>query len=127
MSQGKAFTPEQREMIIESIKPFLEMGFSRNKACEMVGLDPTTLSKWVQADEALSMKLTGWENTISALALHNMRDVIAKEGELEDTKKENTRWWLERKLKEFNPKQDITTDGEKLDFGVVILPSKDAE
>jgi transposase-like protein len=51
MAQGKPFTPEERKIIIESLRPYLEMGFSRNKACKFIGLDPTTLSKWVQDDE----------------------------------------------------------------------------
>lgn len=128
MSQGKAFTTEQRETIIQSIKPYLEMGFSRNKACEFLGLAPATLSNWVSDDEALGMRLTSWENVITTVALNNIADAIRKEAELpDDLKKENSWKWGERKLKELNPKQDITSDGEKLEYGVVILPSKEQD
>lgn len=115
MAQGKAYTPEQRETIIKSLQSYLELGFSRNNACKMVGLAPQTLSNWVSEDEALGMRLEGWENAINKLALQNMRDVIMKEGENNDDKKENTRWWLERKVKEFNPKlaQDIKVETPK--------------
>lgn len=99
MAQGKAYTPEQRESIIESLKSYLELGFSRNKACSLIGLDPTTLSKWQSDDEALSMKLEGWENAINKLAMSNIVDAIQKESEIGDTKKDTTKWWLERKMK----------------------------
>ena len=100
MAQGKAFTPEQRENIIQSLQPYLEMGFSRNKACELIGFKPTTLSNWVQADESLGMKLTGWESTVDTMVMANLRDAIKREGELQDDiKKENSWKWAERKMK----------------------------
>jgi hypothetical protein len=114
MSQGKEFTKEQREMIVESLRPYLEMGFSRNKACNFVGLDPTTLSVWARNDEALSMKLTGWENVITSLAISNIKQAVEKESEMEDNIKVTSKWWLERKVKDFSPKQDITSDGESI-------------
>lgn len=109
MAQGKEFTPEQKDMIIESLRPYLELGFSRNKSCGLIGLHPTTLSKWVQADEALSMKIEGWENAINKVAMQNIIDAINKEGEMEDTRKETTKWWLERKMKEeFSTRQELS-------------------
>lgn len=116
MSQGKPFTDEQRNSIIESLKPFLEMGLSRNKACEAIGLDPTTLSKWVQGDEALSMKLKGWENTMNILALTNVHSALEKEAEMEDARKETSKWYLERRMKrEFSTRVENTgEDGAPL-------------
>jgi hypothetical protein len=126
MSQGKAFTPEQRESIIQSLKTYLEMGFSRNKACNLIGLPPTTLSNWTREDESLSIKLQGWENTLNALAISNIASALQKESEVEDNKKETSKWWLERKLKDdgFTTKTetDVTSQGQQL--GVVILPVK---
>ena len=124
MAQGKAYTPEQRESILESIRPYLEMGFSRSKACKLIGLDESTLSKWVNKDEALSMKLEGWENTINALAMSNMYSVIQKEAELDDDlRKENTKWWLERKMKaDFSTRQESTgADGKDLPTPILTL------
>lgn len=122
MAQGKAFTTEQRTSIIESLKPYLELGFSRNKACAFVGLDATTLSKWVQDDEALSMKLTGWENTITALAVSNIAMAIRKEAESEDdVKKENSWRWAERKEETLKPKQDVTTNDKELPAPIIPL------
>lgn len=97
--QGKAFTSEQKDSIIESLREYLELGFSRNKSCSLIGLHPTTLSKWVQADEALSMKIEGWENGINKLVMQNLLSAIQKESEMDDARKETTKWWAERKMK----------------------------
>lgn len=127
MAQGKPYTEEEKASIIESLKPFLEAGLSRNRACESIGFDPTTLSKWVVNDEVLSMKLKGWENTLNLLAMSNIASALNKEAEMDDARKETSKWYLERRMKDFSPKQetDITSDGEKIQTGVVILPSKD--
>lgn len=108
MSQGKAYTKEQKEVIIQSLREYLELGFSRNKACSFIGLAPTTLSNWVNEDEALGMMVEGWENAINKLAMANIVDAIKKEGELEEPRKETTKWWLERKMK-----QDFSTKVEQ--------------
>ena len=114
MSQGVPFTDEQRESIIETVLPHLAMGFSRNKACAFVGLDPTTLSKWVKGDEALSMKLTSAENTLNVLALANMYQALQNEntilGEGKEVRADNSKWFLSTKEDSYKPKQDITTD-----------------
>ena len=100
MAQGKAFTPKQREEIIQSLREYLEMGFSRNKACAFIGLPPGTLSNWVGDDEALGMKLTGYENAMNKLAMANLRDAMMKEGEMDDYRKDTSKWWAERKMKD---------------------------
>lgn len=132
MAQGKAFTEAERNEIIESLKPFIEAGFSRNKACEAIGLHPTTLSKWVQADESLSMKLQGWENTMAMLALANIYSALNKEKEMEDNKKETSKWFLERRMKDqFSTRQENTgADGQPLNVSLVKFidePSSDKD
>jgi len=113
MSQGKAFTTEERESIIESLQPFLSVGMSRNKACGAIGLDPTTLSKWVQDSETLSMKLKGWENSLNKLALQNIADALAKEGETDDARKETSKWFLERRMRnEFATKTEVQEESD---------------
>jgi hypothetical protein len=115
--QGKPYTPEQRAVIIESLKPFLQLAYSRNKACNFIGLDPTTLSKWVQEDEALSMKLQGWENEISVIARQNWRKEIQEKNDYEASKE-----WLEKKdRQEFGKNIDVTTDGEKINSAPTVI------
>lgn len=129
MAQGKAFTPEERKSIIESLKPFLEMGFSRNKSCNFIGLDPTTLSKWVQDDEALSMKLTSWENVNSALALANIRQALQNEAVLASEKGEvkvDNSWKLISKLEDgYKDKVDVTTNGRDIPTPILNAVSSD--
>ena len=114
MAQGKEFTKEQKDSIIESLKDSLELGFSRAKSCKMVGLDDTTLSKWVKADESLSMKLQNWENAINRIVMSNLQQQIASETDENDKKKETTKWWAERKMKQdFSLRQELTGDEGK--------------
>lgn len=125
MSQGTTFTPEQRASIIESIRPHLEMGFSRNKACAFIGLHPTTLSKWVVADEALSMKLTSWENANTALALANVYQALQNENELlgggKEVKADNSWKILNVREDGYKPKQDITSNDETLPTPILTV------
>ena len=117
MAQGKAWTTEQKSMIIQSLQDSLELGFSRNKACEMIGLAPQTLSNWVKEDEALGIKLQNWENAINRIAMSNIRQAIASESDEEDKRKETTKWWAERKMKsDFSTRveNDLTTNGKEL-------------
>jgi hypothetical protein len=116
MSQGKEFTKKEREIIIQGLKPFLEIGYSRNKACELTGLAPGTLSNWVKDNEVLGMKLKGWESTVDTMVMANLVDAIRIEGETNDARKETSKWWAERKMKhDFSLKleQEITGDGLK--------------
>ena len=107
MAQGIEFTAEERESIVQSLKPYLELGYSRNKACGFIGLAPGTLSNWVKDSEALGMKLTGWENTINSLAMANIQMAIMRESNDEtDLKKENSWKWIERKEESFKPKSE---------------------
>lgn len=113
--QGKPYTPEEKAAIIESLKPFLEMGFSRKKACQFVGFDDTTLSKWAKEDKGVSTKLTGWENVNSALALANIHQALQNESKKAgegDTKMENS-WKLVSKLEDgYKDKLDVTSNNE---------------
>lgn len=116
MAQGREWTKEEKSDIIQSLRPFLEMGLSRNKACESIGLAPATLSNWVKDDEALGMKLQGWENTMNMLALTNVHSALQKEAETEDARKETSKWYLERRMKkEFSTRVENTgEDGAPL-------------
>lgn len=122
MAQGKEWTIEEKETIIQSLKPYLEMGYSRNKACSFIGLTPSTLSNWVKDDESLGMKLTGWENVVNTIAIANIKKAIELEGKDEkDIRKENSWKWIERKEESFKPKQDVTTNDKDLPTPIMKL------
>ena len=125
MAQGKAFTEKEREDILESLRPHLELGFSRSKACKLIGLDESTLSKWVKASEALSMKLTSWENTTNAIAMASIQMAIRKEAESDDLRKENSWKWLQTKEETMKPKQDVTTNDKDLPTPILNVPTNE--
>lgn len=112
MAQGREWTTEERETIIQSLKPYLEMGFSRNKACNLIGLPPQTLSNWIVNDDALGIKIQSWENAVNAMVMQNIVQAIKKESELDDDlRKENSWKWAERRMKEdfsLKTEQDIS-------------------
>lgn len=128
MAQGKEWTAEQKDCIIQSLKPYLEMGLSRNRACSLTGLAPATLSNWVSEDEALGIKLLGWENTMNVLATANIKMALEKESETEDTRKETSKWWAERRMKEdfsIKTEQDLTSKGESIKTINYIVPPEE--
>lgn len=113
MAQGKEYTTEQKEIIFESLRPYLELGFSRARACKIIGLDDSTLSKWLSNDEALSIKIQSWENAMNKLALQNIRDAMMKEGE--EQKADTAKWYAERKMKdEFSTKSETDLNVKEL-------------
>ena len=65
----------------------------------MVGLTESTLSRWINNDEALAMKIQSWENAINRIAMSNIRQQISAEADEADKRKEMTKWWSERKMK----------------------------
>lgn len=123
MAQGKEWTEEERENIIQGIKPYLEAGLSRNKACEAIELTPSTLSNWVKADESLGMRLRGYENTLNVLAMANIASALQTEAESDDARKETSKWYLERRMKnEFSTRQENTgADGKDLPTPILTL------
>ena len=127
MAQGKEWTQAEKESIIQSLSPFLEAGFSRNRACESIGLTPSTLSNWVKADDALGMKLQGIENTLNILALSNIASALQTEAENEDPRKEMSRWYAERRMKqEFSTRTESTgADGKDLPTPIVTIKRND--
>jgi hypothetical protein len=79
----------------------------------MVGFDETTLSKWLSNDEALSMKVQGWENAMNKLALANIRDAMLKEAEMDDNRKDTSKWWSERRMRnEFATKTEMQEESD---------------
>ena len=123
MAQGKEFTEEQRQIILESIQPYLELGYSLNKACILAEVEPSTVYKWLEKDEALSKKVASWRNMVSAVAVKNIVDTI-KGNEEAGIKPdiENSKWWLSKKEKEtFGNNIDVTSNGEAFKTNEIVF------
>ena len=63
--QGKAWNKEE---VVELLKPKFQLGYSFNKACELINLPPSTFKTWLETDEELRLKVNAWQNEISDLA-----------------------------------------------------------
>lgn len=94
--QGKAYN---KDKVIESLKTYFLLGYNRAKSCMFVGFDPTTLCKWEENDEELSIKIDGWISYINSQARANVAKAIS-----EDKSKEDSKWWLTKQDREFNDK-----------------------
>jgi|TARA_Y100000296_G_scaffold28960_2_gene33770 hypothetical protein len=107
--QGKAYTKEQRQEIIGSLKPYLTLGYDLKNACILAQVTYETVWEWVNKDNALLIKIKAWQNMVNAKARQNVAASI-NEGDTQESK-----WWLERKEKKtFSTRTDITSDGERL-------------
>lgn len=102
MSQGKEYTEEEREEIIQSIKPYLELGYSINRACIIAGIPYQTVHNWVNQKETLGIRIKAWQNAVNAEARKILVNQIKNEKD-----KEISKWWLERREKnDFSTKQE---------------------
>ena len=100
--QGKEYTQEQRDQVLERLKPYFLLGYSRNKACILGKFDGSTLSRWEKDDPELSRKIDSWIEYPTSIARQN----IVKKLNSEDI--DTSKWWLERRDKDMTPKQEST-------------------
>lgn len=118
MAQGKAYTKEEKEEVIRSLKKYFLLGYSITKACEYAGFPYQRVYEWVKEDVGLRSKIGAWQGQINAKA----REVIAhsilgdeKEGIKPDLR--TAQWWAERMEREdfsTRTENDITTKGEPI-------------
>lgn len=118
--QGKEYTQAERNNILETIKPYLQMGDSIATACKSAGIEPWSIYKWCEKDETLSNKISSWQNMVNAIAKQQLIKTIRGEknekGEwIIPPNDENAKWWLERReKKEFGRNVDVTSDGKEI-------------
>jgi hypothetical protein len=107
MAQGN---PRDKEACMEILKPYFQLGCAVKRACAYAGIPPSTVETWIQNDDDLRAKVTGWQNEIAAKARANWRAKIAQQdyGASKD--------WLERMEKgEFSLRNEHTgPDGAPL-------------
>lgn len=120
--QGKAWNKDE---VTELLKPYLQLGYSVNKACKLVGIPQQTVDTWIQNDELLQLKVESWRNELNIQARKQWEKAI-KEGVPTKYGPDTygpAKDWLERMERdEFSTKQnvDITSKDEKLDAGIFV-------
>lgn len=104
MQQGKLYLEEQKVELLQVIRNYLESGQSRNYACIMAGISPSTLSRWLQNDDTLAMKVATWESNLNYLARAN----IAKSIQNNDVN--TSKWYLEKTDGSFSTKHLVRAE-----------------
>lgn len=101
MAQGIEFDKEE---VIESMKPYFQLGYNRRRASLFVGIHPSTLTKWENADPTLSTKIDGWINEINVQSRKNIKKSIFEKESVNDS------WeWISRTEKDMMPKEEVVT------------------
>lgn len=107
MSQGKRWTKEQKEKIVQSLKPYFKLNYSVKKACTLAQFPDSTFYKWVEDDPDLGARIRAWQGIVSAKARENIATAIV-EGNITQSN-----WWAERRERdEFSTKQIKTEEVE---------------
>lgn len=109
MAQGKEWNKDE---VVEVLKPYFQLGYTVNRACELAGLPSSTLKTWLSTDNELRLKIRAWQGQIGAKARENLLKSV-KEGSEEASK-----WWLERNIqerKEFSTRAEVVPN-ETPDF-----------
>lgn len=109
--QGVRYTEEEREKILQILKPFLQLGYDLYNSCLLAEQPYTTIINWVNKDVLLCNKIKSWQNMVNAKARQNVVKAI-NENDVQESK-----WWLERReKKQFSPRQEMTgADGQPIE------------
>lgn len=103
MAQGKAW---DKEKILEALKPYLQLGYSVNRACILAQITNSTIWTWIEREPELRVKIRSWQNMVSAKS----REVIVKS--IQANNKEDAKWWLERREKKsFSTRTETKQEG----------------
>lgn len=121
MAQGKAWNKNE---VLEELKQYFLLDYSKAKACELAQFPITTLNTWIEHEPELRMKINAWRGLASAQARKNIVDAISprikkekkitKDGEeieydvVVPADAELSKWWLERReRKAFSTRNEV--------------------
>jgi len=117
MAQGKKW---KKKKIIELLRPFFLLGYSVKGACECAGVKQSTVATWLLQDEELRLKIKIWQNDVNASARKNLKTAV---------KKGDAYWsahWLDRKDREFTPKEKVIDADDDKEEGNELLDQYDS-
>lgn len=114
MAQGKEWNKEE---VIETLRPYLQMGCSVSKACNYAGIPQSTVATWISDDEELRLKITAWQNEVNAKA----RKVWIQS--IENNDSTAARSWLQAKEKEEFAERKEVTGGD----GAPLFPDQETK
>jgi len=107
MSQGKEWNQDE---VIKILEPYFKLGCNVAKACSYAGIPRTTVQTWIENNEELRLKVTSWQNEMSAKA-RRLWNKAMDEGQVNSATE-----WLKRKEKdEFSERTEQTgANGEPI-------------
>jgi len=115
MAQG---IPWEKEKVIEALKPYFQLNYTVNKACEIIGVPQSTVQTWIDADEELRLTIQAWRAEPSVLARKNWVEALrdGRPTKFGPDKYTPAKEWLERREKEdFATRAELTgADGKDL-------------
>lgn len=118
MAQGKAY---DKEKLLKVLEPFLKLGYTRNKACTLAGIDASVVYKWEKEDPELSVKIDSWIEFPNQEARRNIVNKITDEKDVETSK-----WWVERRDKDsFSPRQENINENTNIEIKKTIEDKRD--
>lgn len=107
MARPTVMTPE----VIDKLRQAYLVGATNEEAAHYAGIAPSTIYLYIEKHPEFSEQIDAWK---SNPILKAKQTVVQG---LDDTK--NAQWYLEKKAKDFKPKVDLTSDGEKLTVALV--------
>lgn len=104
INDGADFNTE----ILQKLEEAFKKGMSNREACFLADISESIFYKVLEVNEKLKERFPLLQNSVKIRAKENIVEKInAKDVEL-------SKWYLERRDKEFKPKSDLTSDDEPL-------------
>lgn len=97
---------EKTDEIIRKIEEVAALGGSIEEIAFFAGIHRATLYRWMNDDVELSDRITELQQNPILKARRTIVEGLAD--------KDTAKWYLERKVKEFKPKSDITSDNKPI-------------
>lgn len=112
-----------KEKIVESLRPYFQLGYNIHKACQLARFPRSTFQTWVDNDDELRQKVESWQGSVNFKARENIANEVDKGNFME------SKWWLENMDDDFRPKRsvDITSGGEKISMIHQLLSDASSE
>lgn len=103
--------PSKYEDVVEKLERAFEDGASISEACIVAEIDRKTYYNWIESIDGFSTKMESAQNWTTEIARANISKKIVKRGDTELSK-----WWLERKGKDFGAKHDVRVTEMQIDY-----------
>lgn len=124
--QRPAYTPEERDATHEQVCALIETGMSTVRACEQVGVQRSLWNQWMDAGFTnVDRYMRARERCADALAegILTVVDDMDEDHQSRRVRMDGRKWVAARLFpKRWGDRIDVTSDGEKLSGGVVLLP-----